>query len=69
MGFLPPKFLRASAPVNFRNHWARYDAWRYHPFWSSTKTWRSAAPGLPLALAVFAGYVVYDKMQGGDSHH
>ena len=47
--------------------WERQDLWRNHPLIS--RGYRSAFPGLRLAVPLFAGYLVLDSFFGGDDHH
>lgn len=55
------------------NPWAKRDAWRYEGQFSRWNRFRSAFPGLGIALGAFALYLVYDKVikkeEHGHGHH
>ncbi|KAI9010642.1 hypothetical protein DFJ74DRAFT_685128 [Hyaloraphidium curvatum] len=69
MPLLPPPFLRVATPPNYKNHWARLDAWRYHPYWHPTRVAMNAAPGFGIALVIFGGYLAYERMNPDQGHH
>ena len=60
----------ASKPEAMGFNWRAYESWRAHPMLNNNL--RHGLPGLGIASAAFAVYVVYDKTVGSgskESHH
>lgn len=52
------------------NPWAKRDAWRYEGQFSRVNRFKSAFPGLGIAIVAFSGYLVYEKVfLKKDEHH
>lgn len=52
------------------NPWAKRDAWRYEGQFSRFNRFKSAFPGLGIAIGAFSVYVAYEKLvlKKGDAH-
>jgi NADH dehydrogenase (ubiquinone) 1 beta subcomplex subunit 3 len=65
--------LAMSAPIIFRDAWAKRDAWRKHPVFARSAMVRSMFPGFGIGLAAFTAYVAYDTLfsttKKDDHHH
>jgi NADH dehydrogenase (ubiquinone) 1 beta subcomplex subunit 3 len=46
----------------FRDPWAKAEAWRRHPVFSSRAMFRNLFPGFGIAVVAFTGYVMFDNM-------
>ncbi|GAA5891691.1 hypothetical protein JCM6882_006168 [Rhodosporidiobolus microsporus] len=64
----------------YRDPWAKREAWRKSPIFSSRAMFRNLFPGFGIAVVAFTAYVAYDetvnaaskKAHGhghGDGHH
>ncbi|KAL7751205.1 hypothetical protein RI367_003411 [Sorochytrium milnesiophthora] len=52
----------------YRDPWARVNAWRQHPIFSSRAMLRSAFPGLGYATVAFTVYCAAEYMLDKPSH-
>lgn len=55
-------------PAGQIDPWARREAWRYHPYFSSANVVKHAFPGLSWALVAFAGYCGYEYVTDDSKH-
>ncbi|EMS24288.1 NADH:ubiquinone oxidoreductase, B12 subunit [Rhodotorula toruloides NP11] len=59
----------------YRDPWAKREAWRKHPIFSTRARFRNIFPGFGIAVVAFAAYVAYDETVGaakkghGTEHH
>ena len=60
-------------PELYRDPWAKREAWRKHPLFSTRFYMRNMFPGLGLGTSAFVLYLVYDKFRGDQlkkaAHH
>ena len=50
-----------SNPSLFRDPWAKREAWRKHPVFSSRAMFSNLFPGFGIAVVAFTAYVVVEK--------
>lgn len=54
--------MSSPGPQLYRDPWAKREAWRKHPIFSSRSLLKSAFPGLGIAIVAFSVYVFVDNM-------
>jgi NADH dehydrogenase (ubiquinone) 1 beta subcomplex subunit 3 len=56
----------------YRDPWAKREAWRKHPIFSTRNMFKSTLPGFGIAVVAFAAYVAAEKLvlpEKKEDHH
>ncbi len=56
-------------PLLYRDPWAKREAWRKHPVFSTASQLRQLFPGFGIAVVAFTAYVVWDNWKLSKKEH